>query len=225
MYKILFIDEEQDTLDDFLDYIENSSQKGNIIPIVQLPLGNLEEMIDCIINTNPDAIITDFKLNDSRESINYNVPYNGTELVQAFQCLRESFPCFVMTAFDDLAISESEDVNIVYIKNILYSSEKESNARAQFLDRVICQINHYKSKLDEAEKELLELLELRKSGKATIKDEEKLINLDRFLENSIDKRSSIPEEFKTLSNSEKLSDLIYKVDKLIDEIGEDANEL
>ena len=219
-YKILFIDEEQETLDDFLDYIESSTQKGNITAITKLPLGDLNEMLDCIIKINPDAIITDFKLNDSRESINYNVPYNGTELVQAFQGIRDSFPCFVMTAFDDLAINESEDVNIVYIKNILYKEEKESKARAQFLDRVLCQINHHKSRIKEAEDELQKLIKLRQLGQADIKDEKRLIELDHFLESPIDKRNSIPEEFKTLSNSDKLRDLIFAVDKLINEIEE-----
>lgn len=42
-YKILFIDEEQETLDDFLDYIEASTQKGNITALTQLPLGDLNE--------------------------------------------------------------------------------------------------------------------------------------------------------------------------------------
>ncbi len=220
-YKILFIDEEQETLDDFLDYVEASTQKGSITAVTQLPLGDLTEMLECIIKINPDAFITDFKLNDSRESIDYNVPYNGTELVQAFQSIRESFPCFVMTAFDDLAINESEDVNIVYIKNIIYKDEKESKARAQFLDRVLCQINHHKSKIKDAEDELQKLIELRQTGKADINDEKRLIKLDQFLENSIDKRNSIPEEFKTLSNSDKLGDLISAVDKLLDEIKED----
>lgn len=220
-YKILFIDEEQETLDDFLDYIEASTQRESITAVTQLPLGDLNEMLDCIIKINPDAIITDFKLNDSRESISYNVPYNGTELVQAFQSIRDSFPCFVMTAFDDLAISEGEDVNIVYIKNILYKDEKESKAKAQFLDRVLCQISHHKSKINDAEDELQKLIELRQSEHANINDEKRLIELDHFLENSIDKRSSIPEDFKTLSNSDKLSDLISAVDKLLDEIKED----
>lgn len=219
-YKILFIDEEQETLDDFLDYIDNSSLKGSIDPIVQLPYGDIDEMIDSIIKLNPDAIITDFKLNDSKEHIKYNVPYNGAELVQAFQNIRDSFPCFVMTAFDDLAVSESEDVNIVYIKNILYA-KNDSNAKAQFLDRVIAQINHYKSRIEDIESEFEKLLNLRQSGNATIKDEERLIELDHFLENAIDKRLSIPEEYKTLSNSEKLSNLIEKVDKLLDEIEEE----
>ncbi len=126
-----------------------------------------------------------------------------------------------MTAFDDLAINESEDVNIVYIKNIIYKDEKESKARAQFLDRVLCQINHHKSKIKDAEDELQKLIELRQTGKADINDEKRLIKLDQFLENSIDKRNSIPEEFKTLSNSDKLGDLISAVDKLLDEIKED----
>lgn len=114
-YKILFVDEEQETLDEFLDYVERSPHKGNIEAMTELPLSSLDEMVEYIIKLNPDALITDFRLNDSRESINYNVPYNGVELVRAFQGIRGHFPCFVMTAFDDQAVSKSEDVNIVYI--------------------------------------------------------------------------------------------------------------
>lgn len=223
-YRILFIDEEKDTLDDFLDYIDNSSQKGSIEALVELPARSLNLMIDTIIKLNVDAIITDFKLNDSKEHISYNVPYNGSELVHSFQNIREFFPCFVMTAFDDLAVSKSEDVNIVYIKNILYSNN-DSKAKAQFLDRVIAQTNHYKSRIRQAEIDLCRLLDIRKSGKASIKDEKKLIELDQFLEKSIDKRQTIPEEFKALSNTNKLSNLMNKIDKLLDKFKTDDNEV
>lgn len=218
MYKILFVDEEQETFDDFLDYVELSSTKDNIKVQTQFPLENLDEMVELIFKINPDAIVTDFRLNEMKTDIKYNVPYNGVELVQELLKIRTGFPCFVLTAYDDLAVSESDDVNKVYIKNILHNNKEESKAKAKFLDRVIYQIEHYKSKINDAEKELLELIELRKSGKANISDEERIITLDNFLESIIDSQHKLPPEFKTLSNEDRLNKLLSTVDEILKKV-------
>lgn len=217
-YRILLIDEEKDTFDDFKDYLDISSTKDNIEVIEMLPLEELSEMIEVIFKINPDAIITDFRLNEMKTDIDYNVPYDGVELVEEFLKYRQSFPCFVLTAFDDLAVSASEDVNKVYIKNILHNNKEESKAKAKFLDRVINQIEHYQTKIKNSESELLELIKLRESGKATISDENRIIELDSFLENVIDRKSSIPPEYKKLSNDDRLSELLKKVDTLLKKV-------
>lgn len=217
-YKILLIDEEKDTFDDFRDYLDISSTKDSIEVIEMFPLEELTEMIEEIFKINPDAIITDFRLNEMRTDIDYNVPYNGVELVEEFLKYRQSFPCFVLTSFDDLAVNASEDVNKVYIKNILHNNKEESKAKAKFLNRVINQIEHYQTKVKNAETELLELIKLRESGKASISDENRIIELDSFLENVIDRRSSIPPEYKKLSNDDRLSELLKKVDTLLKKV-------
>lgn len=215
MYKILFIDEQQDDIDQFKDYVEETNTKENMEVIAEYPLESLEEMVQVIFKISPDAVITDFMLNEYRENFDYNVPYNGVQLVRELTSVREGFPCFVMTSFDDNAIKESDDVNIVYIKDILHNSEKRTKAKANFLERVESQINHYKSRIEEAENELLRLIELRNSAKATIDDENQIIKLDHFLETAIDKRNSIPEGYKTLSNTNRLDEILSKVDDLL----------
>ena len=217
-YRILLIDEEKDTFDDFKDYLDISSTKDSIEVITMFPLEDLSEMIEAIFKTNPNAIITDFRLNEMKTDIDYNVPYDGVELVEEFLKFRNSFPCFVLTAFDDLAVNASEDVNKVYIKNLLHNNKEESKAKAKFLDRVINQIEHYQTKIINAESELLELIKLRESGKASISDENRIIELDSFLENVIDRKSSIPPEYKKLSNDDRLSELLKKVDTLLKKV-------
>lgn len=228
-YRVLFIDEERDSFDDFLDYVEKSNRVGEIETITQLPLADLDEMIEKIISLNPDAIITDFNLNEKRVDIDYNVPYNGTELLDVYLSLRDGFPFFVLTAFDDVAINETEDVNKVYIKHILHKSNKEEStkAKATFLDRVIASINHYRSKLRNAEEDLLKLLEKNKNGETNYEEEQKIIELDSFIEKSIDKRSSIPDDYKISSNSDRLGELLNKVDELINKVnrGNDVNRI
>jgi hypothetical protein len=223
-YKILFIDEETESFDDFRDFVEKSSKADEIDIITQLPLDNLEAMMEEIIKLNPDAIISDFRLNEKKIDIQYNVPYNGAELVQEFLLIREGFPCFVLTAFDDLAVNESEDVNKVYVKNILHNKDEEGKARATFLDRVIIQIKHYKARLENAEEELTKLIALKEKGEANYDDEQRIIELDNFLEKAIDKRGVIPDNFKESSNTEKLGHLLNKVDELINKLENKSDE-
>jgi DNA-binding NarL/FixJ family response regulator len=218
MYKILFIDEQQDDIDAFKDYVEETNTKKKIEVISEFPKEELSEMLATIFHLNPDAVVVDYMLNEMKEAIKYNVPYNGVELVQKILEIREGFPCFVMTSFDDDAIKEIADVNMVYIKGILHGSEKHVNAKANFLERVESQISHYKTKIADSEKRLIELIELRRSGKATIEQEQEMIELDHFLERSIDKKNSIPEEFKSLSNSKRLEDILAKVDELLQQV-------
>ena len=90
----------------------------------------------------------------------------------------------MLTAFDDVAINQTDDVNKIYVKNILHKSNKEetTKAKATFLDRVIASINHYQSKLKNAEEELIQLLEKKKAGKANYDEEQRIIELDGFIE-------------------------------------------
>lgn len=221
MYKILFIDEEKSTLEDFEEFVEEFPSKVELVPFTSFPYATLDEMIEYIIMMAPDALVVDFRLNEMKNDIKYNVPYNGVDLVQEFQSIRNDFPCFVLTALDDEAINQSEDVNIVYIKNILYNKE-EGNAKAKFLDRVLGQIEHYKSRIENAKIELAKLVSIRQSGQADIDIEKKIIELDDFLEKSIDAQNSIPSEFKTLSNSSRLDSILNKVDELLNKIKKDA---
>lgn len=221
MYKILFIDEEKDTLQDFEDFVEKFPSKEKLEPVTMLPLADLEEMIESIIKIGPDAIVSDFRLNELKTDITYNVPYNGVDLVEEFQSIRNDFPCFVLTALDDEAVNSSNDVNIVYVKNILYNKE-EGNAKAKFLDRVVSQIQHYKNRIESSKKELTDLIQLRKSGKADFEIENRIIELDDFLEKSIDAKNIIPTEFKTLTNSNKLDSIINKVDELLNKLDKDG---
>ncbi|UMB54197.1 hypothetical protein MKD41_01660 [Lutibacter sp. A64] len=223
MYKLLFIDEEKETLEDFEDFVENFPAKIELQAITQLPLADKEEMIDYIIKLAPDALISDFRLNEMKTDIDYNVPYNGVDLVEEFESIRNHFPCFVLTALDDEAVNQSDDVNIVYVKNILYKKEEgEGKAKAQFLDRVISQIEHYQKRIDNSKNELTELVKVREAGEADIEIENRIIFLDDFLEKSIDARNSIPSEFKTLSNSTRLDNILNKVDTLLNKLGDNA---
>lgn len=215
MYRLIFIDEEKDAIDAFKDYIDESQTDKMIEVKAFYPLKDLDEMIGQILKENPDALVTDYNLNEKKTEIKYNVGYDGVELAQKYLNLREDFPVFITTSYADTAIQNSENVNIVYIKP---TSEDEKASKVKFIDRLTQQILHYQSKLNNAEVRLKELLEQATKRDLNEKEESELLRLDRIIENSIDKLHAIPEELKTMSNSRRVSQLIEKVDKLLQKI-------
>lgn len=222
MYRLLYIDEDQEQIENFLNYIDDTNSSNIFEVITQLPLGNLEEMIDRIIKINPDVIVSDFLLNENIGALGYNVPYNGVELVEDFLSIRNKFPCFVLTAKDQDAVSDSEDVNLVYTKSLMTTEIEDTKAKVKFTDRLVKQIEHYKSRIENAQIELSELIEARKNGNADFDIERRIIELDDFLERSIDAQNIIPSEFKSFSNSEKLDSMLDKVDELLKKLDEDG---
>lgn len=214
MYKILFVDEQQEDIDSFKDYIEEKDLEGIFEVHDKYPLENLESMIDEVMSMHLDAVITDFRLNEYKENIDYNVPYDGAQLVEGILAEREDFPCFVLTSFDDEAVGKSEDVNIVYIKGILHGTEKETKAKATFLDRLKNQISHYQSKLEKAEHRLIELLAKTKTQELDALEEQELLRLDSLIEKSLDKKFVVPDAVKRTTESKSLSELLKAVDEL-----------
>ena len=214
MYKILFVDEQAEDIDSFKDYIEEKDLENIFEVLSMYPLENLDVMVEEIMSFHVDAVITDFRLNEYKEDIDYNVPYDGTQLVEKIMDEREDFPCFVLTSFDDEAVGKSEDVNIVYIKGILHGSEKETKAKATFLDRLKNQIVHYHSKLEKAEARLMELLMKSENRILDAPEEEELLRLDSLIEKSLDKKHPVPETVKRTIESQSLSELLKAVDEL-----------
>lgn len=210
-YKILFIDEESTQHDRFLDYFEQVCPE--IVPECEYPLSTVPEMLQRIEELCADAVVADFRLNEMRTDIHYNVNYNGIELINAIREQRDGFPCFVITSHDDEAVNGSDDVNLVYIKDILRPAADK--AKVTFAERITRQVDKYRSRIGNARQELSVLIDRRNSGNANVHDEERIIELDSFLEKSLDSYDSIPEQLKELSNLERLNTLIGKVDDLL----------
>lgn len=214
-YKVLYIDESQDDIDDFLYYLESkdSSKKFNVESL--FPERTLDDMIEKIIDQKADAIVVDFKLNDLKNSIDYNVPYNGVELAEKVLEIKKDFPCFVITSYDNDAIRVSKDVNLVYIKDIFHGSEDRTEARASFIDKIENQIIHHRQAIDSAHSELYRLEMKAQNEGLNAVEEARIVELDTFLEATINQQNMIPKPLKSYDNLAKLYKLIDSTDELL----------
>lgn len=210
-YKVLFIDEEKEQQEFFEDYMDAAPElKVECV----FPESELEDMIQRIDEIAPNAIVCDFLLNEIKVDIKHTVKYTGSDLVNEYQRQRPAFPCFVLTSHDDEAVVKSDDVNVVYIKDILHQNGEKA-AKAKFYEKIYEQINKYHKEIGKAQKELSALLERKKNTGLTPDENERMVDLDDFLEKSLDSYSAMPKDLKRSETLDMLSQLIKDVDLLI----------
>lgn len=209
-YRILFIDEVDADIRRFQRYVDKKDTNKDFDLVVMTPEDTLDNFLNAIKDEKFDAIITDHKLHEE----NANISFDGLDLVKAILNEKTGFPCFVLTSFDDEAVSDGEDVNIVYIKGLM-DVDAENKANATFLDKIKNQILHYRKRISDSEEELLELVAKSNGQNLNAKDEARLIELDTFIEQSTDKKSALPKHLKGTKNLDALHKMIDNTDELL----------
>jgi hypothetical protein len=197
-YKVAYIDEDQSDTRRFQRFSYNYFDVISIIP-----KNDIEATCNEILESHVDAIISDFDFAEQLSTIHYD----GTNLVSHFLKKREGFPVFILTSYEDDAISRGEDVNIIYEK-------KELDEGENFLERVKAQIEKYKHKIEKEEKRLLELIAESKKRKLDAIEKEELSDLDSKIEKALDKESRISNILRDDQQASDLSELLKKVDNL-----------
>jgi DNA-binding NarL/FixJ family response regulator len=208
-YKVLYIDEEEYWRDSFTRYAHDEFEV-EVIP----PFDNQDELINYIQNTSANAVILDHLLSEHMPEITYD----GVEVVKILKKRNARFPLFVLTSHDMQAMEESEDVNYVYPKSVISEKEKQLTGKGEFNDRIRLQIKHYIEAQDEAENEFNGLIQKAESAPLNGVEEERLIELDTFLNEYIGRDLDIPEHLKRTSNAKITSELIKVSQELMQKI-------
>lgn len=223
VFNIVFIDEEKVAHRSFKrNFLDKN--KDRFTGAYTVPLPTLDEMIQEIFERNPDAILTDFSLNEKKGDLPtpYSVEYNGGELAEEVRRRRKNFPVFIATSLGDDAARGGYDVKLIHEK---YGSFQESaalgsesspdNQHLTFADRVFYEIKSYKQFLDQCSNEFDELFAKRSAESLNLAEEERLIELDGILEASIDQKSKLPEDLKIPSNIARLEKLLSLAEQIL----------
>ena len=219
-YRIGIIDDDESKITQLLFYLdlgwENNSgslikekyKNVKLIPEEISLESTIYAMIYKIISNTFDALIIDFKLSSKK-----NISYTGVSLAQAIDKKLREYPIFILTSYqDDLYSKESFDVYQVfdferYIKDL--------DERIEINSKIVEQIRKYRSTLNKWKNELAELIPL--AGTNAIVDD-RILELDSFIENSIDGTSALPLQIKkALSDSSRIQTIIDKIDSVIKE--------
>lgn len=220
-YRIVFIDEEETAHFSFRRGLI-AKNKEEFSGITLFPKSSILETLDDIFETHPDAILTDFQLNEMKTDITYNVPFTGAELANAIREKRKDFPVFIVTTFGDDAARNDADVRLIYEKKESFDSANIAGdgQKLTFAKKLHYAIQAYKQSLENCSNEFDALLEKRQRDDAglTHAEETRLIELDAMLEESIDRKSRMPDEFKYSTNAIQLEKLLSCANQILKRI-------
>lgn len=207
-FKILYVDEVESERNRFLRYMHTNDDEKEFNTVALEPDPELDNFLQKILDENFDAIITDHKLSEA----NPHIQYDGLELVEAILKNKIDFPCFVLTSYDDDAVRDGDDVNIVYIKGLM---SNEEGHLAKFIYKIKNQIKHHRKKIDNTKVELEQLI---KKDYLDASDEARLLELDTYLEKVTNAPSSLPSHLKSTHNLNELHKMIDNTEKLLAEL-------
>ncbi len=200
-YKIAYIDESEADIRRFQRFSYNYFE---VIPFI--PKNTIEETCNDILESDVDAIVSDFEFSEQLSTVHYD----GTNLVCVFLKKREDFPVFIFTNYFEEAISKAENVNLIYEKKIMGEGAKGG----KFLERVKVQIEKYKNKLEIEENRLLELIAESKKRKLDAFEKQELIELDSKIGTALNKQSRISNIFREDKEATDLTQILKKVNEL-----------
>jgi DNA-binding NarL/FixJ family response regulator len=202
--RLIYIDEDADDIVYFQQFVDGHFNV-DVIHIENDAV--LEEVVDEIMNTPPDAVITDFMLNEKAR-----VAFNGQALIDSLQERNRHLPCFLLTSHPPDAIEATHDARIVQAKAVMMGENDELGKL--FRSQIAKIIIDHKVKLAQAEEELDRLVSMPAETR-TAQDRERIIQLDRYIEEHGVGVKVLPDEIKDEKSIELLTKLVSRVDELL----------
>lgn len=199
---IAYVDEKEDERSNFFNDAFDSGYFSEIHLIEAYP--KISDTLSILFELQIDAFITDFNLTEEGP-----VGYSGEHLVERILAVRQGFPCFIRTSYEEDALAVSVDVNRVYSKN----EAADEHAGSPLFKRVSLQIQKHHHLMDEWRDELSLLLDIP-AAERTATDVSMLLELDTKLEAAMGADAAIPFEVKKEIFS-KRNDLHARAKKLI----------
>lgn len=176
--------------------------------VFEVPLSpDMSDVTEYILSERIDALLIDYNLTSYE-----TVPYTGVQLARYIQEKFMEFPLFILTSYED-ELYEQEVFDAYQIFDFeRYLSEPQERIELHY--KLLQQVTKYRKQLELWKDEIENLLP--KKGQSAAIDN-RILELDTKLEKSIDGHSAIPEEIKNSLRSNKLDELIGKIDLLLKE--------
>lgn len=207
-FRVLYVDEQQSDRDAFVRYVHNKINYEVIEPFEEL-----EELIDYVQKSSPHAVVLDHSLAEFKPE----VKYDGVDAAKALKQRNPHFPVFVLTAYDGDAMEVAEDVNYIYSKAAISPNDGD---KIKFIDRLILQIKHYFEALEKAQTEFEALIKKAEAEALNAEEEERLIELDTFLNEQVGRDLDIPKHLKTKAKADQTQELIEVTKQLMEKISQ-----
>lgn len=205
-YRLLYIDEDEKDRENLSS--ELSSDQMEVIAIH--PNVVEADLINYILDEKFDAIIVDYTLYGKDASIKYN----GAEVVQQIQEIKDKYPAFILTNNrDNEDVGDKIDDNLIFTKTDLKSNPSEIQRR------ISGTIKHYIRTNTNLEARLVELLKKRnEQGGLDDEDSQELYQVNYEIERRLNKREILPELIKDSDSMKALNQVIKDAQEYLNKV-------
>jgi FixJ family two-component response regulator len=167
---------------------------------------DIQSMIDEVFEQKLDCVLVDYKLSS------YEVAgFTGIEFAKHLEDALYDFPIFILTSYEDDLFA-----NEIYNAYQVFDFERylsESSERIELNFKIIEQIQKNVKQKEQWEQEIYKLIPLAGTSEEI---DSRILEIDTKLEKSMNAKYSLPEKVKKDLGTNKLNELLGKIDKILD---------
>ena len=210
-YRIAYIDEDKGWINTFYQTFKNDF---DILRIEVNPESSVESILNQLLASDLNAIVTDYLLEENAE-----VSFNGNKIVEEIKRIKPHFPIVMLTSFPTQAIGHTDDVHIIYNKNILsVENDREKEELDIFKSKIQSNISNYYKKIDDTNLRIEELVEKRNDVGLEIFEEEELTKLYILFDELNPEGKDLPANLIHRDSISKLNEFVSETREILEEL-------
>lgn len=200
MYKVGYIDDENDLISDYIKRL-----KRRDIELIVAPVGDMAAIKKWIVDTNIECMLIDYQLKAEYD-------YVGTELYSYLYDELPGLPCIILTSFTDSSVSENTVVkNCIVDRGIMDKSGTEFD---EFCDMLKQSTEVFKTNKNKYISKYTELYKKKNEGDILPEEEEELLSVFKILK-SYGEVDDISAQLLTTKVDAALDAVLVKLDELL----------
>ncbi|WP_159729487.1 hypothetical protein [Sphingobacterium sp. 18053] len=210
-YRIAYVDEDKGWINTFYHSFKNDFD----VTRIEVNSGSsIESIFAKLQESAPNAIVTDYLLEENAE-----VPFNGNKIVEEIKKIRPHFPIVMLTSYPTQAIGHTDDVHIIYSKDILtVENDKDQEELDIFKTKIQSNISNYYKKIEETNIRIEKLIEKRNNQGLDITEEEELTKLYILFDELNPEGKDLPANLIHRDSISKLNEFVNETKEILDQL-------
>jgi len=210
-YRIAYIDEDKGWINTFYHTFKNDF---DITRIEVNSESSVESILAQLKESDLNAIVTDYLLEENAE-----VPFNGNKIVEEIKRIRPYFPIVMLTSHPTQAIRHTDDVHIIYSKDILtVENDKDQEQLDVFKTKIQSNISNYYKKIEDTDTRIEQLIEKRNNQGLDIPEEEELTKLYILFDELNPDGKDLPANLIHRDSISKLNEFVNETKEILEEL-------
>lgn len=210
-YKVAYIDEDKGWINTFYHTFKN---EFDIKKIEVNSESSVESIIAELQKSELNAIVTDYLLEENAE-----VPFNGNRIIESIKRIRPHFPVVMLTSYPTQAIGHTDDVHIIYSKDILtVENDKDQEELEIFKTKILSNISNYYRKIEDTNIRIEQLIEMRNTEGLNILEEEELTKLYILFDELNPDEKDLPANLIHRDSISKLNEFVSETKEFLEEL-------